>query len=146
MLSTFFSTILNANVCFGETDAGRGVCGERGGGSGGISDRVRVRRGCVELRITGTTGAEDGSFDFCGECLFGDKRPGDGSGVLGGSISGGRFAHGDPREPRRSFKPIGGGGDKGGSSSSAAATTTKGSALARGIFGSLASDVIDLLK
>lgn len=133
-------------MCLGETDAGRGVCGDRGGGSGGISERVRVRRGCVGSRITGITGADVGSFGLCGESLLGDKRPGDGSGLLGGSINGGRLAQGDPREPRRSFKPMGGGGDMGTSSSSAAATTTRGSALAKGAFGSLASDVIDLLK
>lgn len=141
VLSTFFNTILNANVCLGETDAGRGVWGERGGGSGGISDWVRERRGgfC-------RTGAEAGSF--CGTCSdrrFGDKRLSDGSGILGGSIRGGRLAHGDPREPRRSFNPIGGGGEAGGSSS-AAATTTTGSAMISGAFGSVTSDVIDLLK
>lgn len=137
---------MNANVCLGETDAGRGVCGDRGGGSGGISERVRERRGAVGLRITVITGADIGSFGLCGESLCGDKRPGDGSGVIGGSISGGRLAQGDPREPRRSFKPIGGGGETGASSSSAAATTTNGSVLVKAILGSLASDVMDLLK
>lgn len=140
MLSTFFSTILKANVCLGETDAGRGAEGERGGGSGGISERVRERRGGFRIM-----GAEDGSFRVCGARRFGDNRLGDTSGVFGGNISGGKLAHGEPRDPRRSFNPIGGGGDDG-DSSSAAATTTTGSALPNGVFGSLASNAIDLLK
>lgn len=127
-------------MCLGETDAGRGAGGERGGGSGGISDRVLDRRGGFRI-----TGAEDGSFCICGVSRFGDNLPGDSSGVFEGNISGGKLAHGEPRDPRRSFNPIGGGGDAGGSSS-AAATTTTGSALANGIFGSLVSNAIDLLK
>lgn len=63
---------------------------------------------------------------------------------MGGSIKGGRLAQGEPLDPRRSFKVIGGGGDDGGSSS-AVATTTTGSFLT-GIFGSVVSDVMDLLK
>lgn len=139
MLSTFFSTILKANVCLGETDAGRGAGGERGGGSGGISERVLERRGGSRIM-----GAEDGSFGICGVKRLGVNRLGDTSGVLGGNISGGKLAHGEPRDPRRSFKPIVGGGDSGGSSS-AAATTTTGSALVNDNFGSL-SNAIDLLK
>lgn len=127
-------------MCFGDTEAGRGVCGDRGGGSGGTSDLVLTRRGGLR-----TTGADTGSFGGCGDNRFGDKRPGEGSGDLGGSISGGRLAHGEPREPRRSFNPIGGGGEAG-VSSSAAATTTTGSVLNRGTLGSLASEVMDLLK
>lgn len=144
MLSTFFNTILKAKVCFGETDAGRGVCGERGGGSGGISDRVRERLGGGLARIIG---ADNGSFG-CGDKRLGERRLGEGSGVAGGSINGGKLAQGDPREPRRSFNPIGGGGDAGASSSaSGAATTTTGSVLTNGGFGaSVASDVMDLLK
>lgn len=140
VLSTFFNTILKANVCFGDTDAGRGVGGDLGGGSGGISERVLERRGGLPI-----TGAEDGSLGRWGESRLGDKRPGDGSGVGGGSISGGRFAQGEPLEPRRSFRPMGGGGEAGGSSS-AAATTTTGSARASGALGSVGSDVIDFLK
>lgn len=106
VLSTFLRTILNANVCFGDTDAGRGVVGDRGGGSGGISERVRDRRGGCGP----SAGAEAGSLtltgETAGESMFGDKRPGDGSGDLGGSIRGGRFAHGDPLEPLLSFSPI----------------------------------------
>jgi hypothetical protein len=128
-------------VCFGETDAGRGVCGDLGGGSGGISERVLERRG----RLPRIIGADKGPLG-CGDSRFGDNRLGDGSGVLGGNIRGGKFAHGDPRDPRRSFNPIGGGGDAG-VSSSAAATTTTGSILAKGAgLCSVASDAIDLLK
>lgn len=140
MLSTFFKTILKAKVCLGDTEAGRGVSGVRGGGSGGISDRVRVRLGGFPI-----IGADNGSFGRCGEIRLGDKWPGDGSGVAVGIISGGRFAHGEPREPRRSFKVIGGGEDSGGSSS-AAATTTTGSGGCTTTLGSVLSDVIDLLK
>ncbi|CAB3261273.1 unnamed protein product [Arctia plantaginis] len=131
ILNELHNVLANTFYVVGETDAGRGVCGERGGGSGGISERVRERRGAVGFRITAITGADIGSFGLCGDSLWGDKRPGDGSGVLGGSISGGRLAQGDPREPRRSFKPIGGGGEIGTSSSSAAATTTNGSVLVK---------------
>lgn len=97
-------------------------------------------------------GADNGSFG-CGDRRFGDRRLGDGSGVVGGSINGGKLAHGDPREPRRSFNPIGGGGDTG-VSSSAAATTTTGSVLTRKANGAIgnfcspgvASEARDLLK
>lgn len=140
VLSTFFKTILKANVCFGDTEAGRGVSGDRGGGSGGISERVRVRLGGLPI-----TGAEDGSFGRWGEIRLGDKCPGEGSGVTFGIINGGRFAQGDPREPRRSFKLSGGGDDSGGSSS-AAATTTTGSGLCITTLGSVLSEVMDLLK
>lgn len=140
MLSTFFKTILKAKVCFGDTEAGRGVSGDLGGGSGGISERVRVRLGGLP-----TAGAEDGSFGRCGEIRLGDKCPGEGFGVTVGIINGGRLAQGEPREPRRSFKVIGG-GEVSGWSSSAAATTTTGSGLCITTLGSVLSDVIDLLK
>lgn len=128
------------NVCFGDTDAGLGVGGDRGGGSGGTSERVLTRLGGLRA-----IGADKGSLGLCGDKRFGDKRPGEGSGELGGNINGGRLAHGDPLEPRRSFNPIGGGGEAG-VSSSAAATTTTGSVLANGCLDSVLSDVIDLLK
>lgn len=144
VLSTFLRTILKANVCLGDTDAGRGVSGERGGGSGGISDLVRVLLGGFP-----TTGADAGAFGGCGEIRLGDNRPGEGSGVTDGIIRGGRLAHGEPREPRLSFNVIGGGGDGGGSSTDAATTTTVvlgWSAFCTVILGSVASEVIDLLK
>ncbi|CAG4956354.1 unnamed protein product [Colias eurytheme] len=118
-------------------EAGRGISGDRGGGSGCISERVRERRGgFIKGAVIGSLG--------CGDKRLGDRRPGEGSGVVGGSVNGGRLAQGEPREPRRSFNPIGGG--DGGGSSSAAATTTTGSALANGALSSVTSDVIDFLK
>lgn len=90
-------------------------------------------------------GAEAGSFGRCGDKRFGDNLPGECSGVLEGSISGGRLAHGEPREPLRSFKPIGGGGDAGVSSSAAATTTTGSVRSDKGLI-SPESDATDLLK
>lgn len=150
MLSILLSTILNAKVCFGETEAGRGIVGERGGGSAGISDRVRERRGgCAWNRgaDAGTSnGSSIGSWGTCGESRFGKNRTGEGSGELGGNFRGGRLIHGDPRDPLRSFSPIitfSGGGDIGGSSS-APATTTSGWFIDS--LSSLESEATDLLK
>lgn len=78
----------------------------------------------VRLDESRITGADAGPRGRCwGDNRFGDNLPGQGS-IIWGSISGGRFAQGDPRDPRRSLRPIIGGGEIG--SSSTVATTTSG--------------------